>query len=150
MIQDFLYYMQEQNSATAEDRTIWPYASFVPPKLKKSRPRRGAHLTALRTAAGLTQVELANAIGETQQNVAYWEQSEYPPRADVLPKLARTLGVRVEDVLDLETTSPARRPGPIGRAQKAFEKVARLPRRQQDKIIEMVEALVAQVERRAS
>jgi hypothetical protein len=73
-----------------------------------------------------------------------------PPRADVLPKLAKALGVRVEDVLDIETTSPARRPGPVGRAQKAFEKVARLPRRQQDKIIEMVEALVAQHERKAS
>jgi hypothetical protein len=56
----------------------------------------------------------------------------------------------VHKVLDLETTSPARRPGPVGRVQKAFEKVARLPRRQQDKIIEFVEAFVAQQERKAS
>jgi hypothetical protein len=77
-------------------------------------------------------------------------RSEYPPRADVLPKLAKALGVRVEDLLDVEAALPARRPGPVGRAQKTFEKVARLPRRQQDKIIEMVEAFVAQLERRAS
>ena len=142
--------MQAQSFATTEDREIRPYHPLVPPKLKKSRPRRGTHLTTLRAAAGLTQAELASAIGETQQNVAYWEQSEYPPRADVLPKLAKALGVRVEDVLDTETTSPPRRPGPVGRAQKAFEKVARLPRRQQDKIIELVEALVEQHERKAS
>ena len=142
--------MQAQSFATTEDREIRPYNPLVPPKLKKSRPRRGAHLTTLRTAAGLTQAELASAIGETQQNVAYWEQSEYPPRADVLPRLAKALGVRVEDVLDTETTSTPRRPGPVGRAQKAFEKVARLPRRQQDKIIELVEALVEQHERKAS
>lgn len=50
--------------------------------------------------------------------------------------LRQHLGVSVEDVLDVESTSTPRRPGPVGRAQKAFEKVARLPRRQQDKIIE--------------
>jgi transcriptional regulator with XRE-family HTH domain len=142
--------MQEENSPTTGRPEIRRYDPLVPPKLKKTRPRRGAHLIALRTVAGLTQAELASAVGETQQNVAYWEQSEYPPRADVVPRLAKALGVRVEDVLDLETTSPVRRPGPVGRAQKAFEKVARLPRRQQDKIIEMVEAFVAQQERKAS
>ena len=142
--------MQAESSPTDGPPEIRRYDSLVPPKLKKSRPRRGAHLIALRAAAGLTQVELASAIGETQQNVAYWEQSEYPPRADVVPKLAKALGVRVEDVLDLETTSPARRPGPVGRVQKAFEKVARLPRRQQDKIIDIVEAFVAQHDRKAS
>jgi putative transcriptional regulator len=142
--------MQAQGFTATEERKIGAYDPLVPPRLKKPRPRRGSHLRALRTAAGLTQAELASAVRETQQNVAYWEQSEYPPRADVLPKLAKALGVRVEDVLDLETTSPARRPGPVGRAEKAFERIARLPRRQQDKIIEMVEALVDQHERRAS
>ena len=142
--------MQESSSPPREQHGIRPYDRLVPPKLTKQRPRRGAHLAALRKAAGLSQAELAAAVGETQQNIAYWEQSEYPPRGDVLPKLARALGVRVEDVIDLETTSPARRPGPVGRAQKAFEKVAQLPRRQQDKIIEIVEAFVAQHDRKAS
>jgi hypothetical protein len=40
-----------------------------------------------------------------------------------------------------------RRPGPVGKTQKAFEEVARLPRSQQDKI---VEALVDQFKRKAS
>ena len=142
--------MQEEMVAAHEQHKIRPYDPAMPPKLQKPRPRRGAHLAALRKAAGLSQIELASAIGETQQNVAYWEQSEYPPRADVLPRLAKALGVRVEDVIGLDTTSPPRRPGPVGRAQKAFEKVARLPRRQQDKIIEMVEAFVAQFDRKAS
>lgn len=149
MIQDFLLRMQGNSLPTQRHPENRPYDLAVPPKLQKTRPRRGAHLAALRKAAGLSQAELASAISETQQNVAYWEQSEYPPRADVLPKLAKALGVRVEDVIDIDTTSPARRPGPVGRAQKAFEQVARLPRRQQDKIIEIVEAFVAQHDRKA-
>jgi hypothetical protein len=46
--------------------------------------------------------------------------------------------------------APGRQRGSVGRAQKAFQKVAQLPRRQQDKIIEIVEAFVAQQERKAS
>jgi hypothetical protein len=48
------------------------------------------------------------------------------------------------------STKPGQAHGSVGRAQKAFQKVAQLPRRQQDKIIEIVEAFVAQQERRAS
>ena len=71
-------------------------------KLSKARPRQGARLAAFRQAAGLTQVELAQLIGESQQNVAFWEQSEKPPRSDVLPKMAKVLGVRVEALLGEE------------------------------------------------
>jgi hypothetical protein len=39
---------------------------------------------------------------------------------------------------------PERRHGPVGRMQRIFEDVSRLPRRQQDKVIEFVEAFVAQ------
>lgn len=52
----------------------------------------------------------------------------------------------MEDVIDL---APHTAPGRVGRAQKAFEKVAQLPR-QQDKIIEIVEGFVAQHDRKAS
>ena len=109
----------------------------------------GAHIAALRKAAGLTQAELAKLVGETQQNVAYWEQADRPPRSDVLPKMAKVLGVRVENLLSPDAVLE-RRGGPIGRAQKVFETLARLPRRQQDKIIDIVEAFVAQQERKAS
>ena len=50
-----------------------------------------------------------------------WEQSDKPPRSDVLPKLARVLGVSVED-------APLRGPRycpearPVGRMQKLFAK----------------------------
>jgi hypothetical protein len=52
----------------------------------------------------------------------------------------------MEEVLDVESMLTPRRPGPIG----PVEKVARLPRRQQDKIVEFIEAFVAQQGRRPS
>ncbi|MBK7951648.1 MAG: helix-turn-helix transcriptional regulator [Deltaproteobacteria bacterium] len=47
----------------------------MPRKLQRTRPKQGSRLAALRRAAGLTQTELAQLVGETQQNIAYWEQS---------------------------------------------------------------------------
>jgi transcriptional regulator with XRE-family HTH domain len=142
--------MQAQSSSSQLEQEFLPYHRGVPRTLTKPRPRRGAHLSDLRRAAGISQIDLARAIGETQQNVAYWEQSEYPPRADVIPKIAKALGVRIEQIIDPETASTAPlRAGPVGRVGKAFHEVSRLPRRQQDKIIEIVEAFVAQYTRKA-
>jgi transcriptional regulator with XRE-family HTH domain len=120
----------------------------VPRKLSKPRPRQGARLAALRRAAGLTQAELADHIGEVQPNIAYWEQSDKPPRSDVLPKLANVLGVSVEDLLSTDLL-PEPKHGPVGRMQKLFAEVSRLPRRQQDKVAEFVEAFVDKFRRDA-
>lgn len=112
----------------------------------KTRPAQGERLADLRRAAGVTQVEL---VGETQQNITFWEHSEKPPRSDVLPEMAKVLGCSVEQLLGISPPAD-RRPGPVGKTQRAFEQVARLPRAQQDKIVEIVEALIDQYKRKAS
>ena len=141
--------MQARSSASSLVSEIVSYSGDVPRKLSKPRPRQGARLSALRRAAGLTQAELAGLIGDVQPNIAYWEASEKPTRSAVLPKLAKVLGVSVEDLLSADLLPEPKR-GPVGRMQKVFAVVSQLPRRQQDKIIELVEAIVAQHERRAS
>ena len=104
----------------------------------------------LRRDAGLTQTELAELVGEPQANIAFWERSTKPPRSDVLPKLAKILAVRVEDLLDVETSLPQRRSGPVGRVAQVFDEVRKLPRRQQEKVADVVAALVEQYRRKAS
>jgi transcriptional regulator with XRE-family HTH domain len=128
---------------------ISPYNALVARNPSKPKPVQGAHLASLRKAAGLSQTELAKLVGEKQQNIAFWEQSEKPPRSDVLPKLASVLGVRVEQLLN-PNAPPSRRSGPVSKMQKVFSEVSKLPRRQQDKIVELVGALVDQYKRRAS
>lgn len=113
----------------------------------RQRPKQAAHLLELRKAAGLTQTELARAIDVPQTTIADWEWSPSPPRADVLPRLALALGVRIEDILAPGSAKTiAQRPGPVGEVQQAFERVRRLPRSQQRKIIETVLALVDRYE----
>ena len=100
-----------------------------------------SNLRQLREATGLSVRELARQIGESPTNVSYWERTGQLPRSDVLAPIAKALGVSVEALLG----EPVRRTGkPGGKAGAVFEAVSKLPRRQQQKILEVVEALVAQ------
>lgn len=134
-----------------------PYNPGVPrgPKKRSPRPVQGARLLALRKAAGLSQVQLAELIGETQGNISFWERTDKPPRSDILPKLARVLGVSVEALLGESDEQPelpalASGPGRTGELQRAFEEARKLPRRQQQKVVEFVIAFVNEYKRKAS
>ena len=101
-----------------------------------------SNLRRLRETAGLSVRELAKQIGESHTNVSYWERSGQIPRSDVLAPMAKVLGVTVHDLLG--EPKPGRALTPGGKLGQVFDQVAKLPRRQQDKIIEVVQALVAQ------
>jgi hypothetical protein len=75
--------------------------------------------------------------------VAYWEREAVSLPADQVEALTTALQVSADSLL---ARRPVRRrdAGANGRIRKVFEAVAALPRRQQDKIAEFVEAFVAQ------
>ena len=114
----------------------------------KPRARQGKHLAELRKTAGLSQTELAEALSVPQSNIAFWEQSEKPPRSDLLPKMADALGVTVAELLNVngEMTIAKQSSRPPGKVRKVFEEVSKLPRRQQEHIVRVVSALVMQYE----
>lgn len=128
-----------------------PYTAGMGRKLTKPRGQHGAKLAALRRDAGLTQAELADAIDEQQQTIAYWERSPRPARSDAIPKLAKVLGVTIEDLLNDDQVLPKRqkKSGPTSKMEKLFDEVSRLPRRQQDKVAEFVTAFIEQHKRKA-
>ena len=107
------------------------------------RPAYGQHLAELREAVGLTQQQLAEKLGVPQSNITFWERSEKPPRGEVLPKLAAALNVSADQLLGLTPPKPKKQAAK-GRLQQVFEEASKLPRRQQQKIAEVVEALIAQ------
>jgi len=95
----------------------------------------------LREAAGLSQRELARRLDVHHSNIGFWERTGTPPRSDLLPKIAKALGVSVDELLG----NPAkRRQSPGGRLGEIFDQVSQLPRGKQQRIIGVVEALVAQ------
>jgi transcriptional regulator with XRE-family HTH domain len=103
----------------------------------------GKRIAAARQAAGLSQSQLAKHLGVTQQMVGYLERQPVAIRPELLARLSEVLHVPVDELVGVKV-SAKRATGPTGRVRQAFEAVSRLPRRKQQKIIEVVEALVAQ------
>lgn len=110
--------------------------------LRMPQRKHQSLLRKLREAAGLSQRELAEQIGEHHSNVGYWEASGKTPRSDLLVPIAKTLGITVEELLG--SPKPRSKASPAGKVRQTFETVSKLPRRQQDKIIDVVNALIAQ------
>lgn len=50
----------------------------------------------MRKAAGITQAELAAALGVSQTVVSDWESSKKYPSADKLPAIAEALGCTID------------------------------------------------------
>lgn len=112
---------------------------FVPYTAAMSQAA-GSRLRSLREASGLSLRELARQIGEQPTNLSYWERTGNLPRADLILPIARALGVTPEEILGQD--KPARAAAPSGKVRTVFEQVLKLPRRRQDKIVEVVEALL--------
>jgi putative transcriptional regulator len=53
-------------------------------------------------ADGMSQQELADRVGVTRQTVHSVETGKYKPTVELALRLARCLGVRVEDLFELE------------------------------------------------
>jgi len=67
-----------------------------------------------------------------------------------LPKLADVLGVRIEALLDVQAPAARRATPAASQARRLFEAVQKLPRRQQQKVLDVVSAIVEQFKRKAS
>lgn len=67
----------------------------------------GKRIGLLRRQKNLTQEELANAMGVSPQAVSKWENDQTCPDISALPKLARFLGVTVDELLEGKEELPA-------------------------------------------
>jgi len=106
---------------------------------KRTRPPFGERLAEARTKAGLSQAELADKIGVSQRLITHWERRSVTLKPEQITALANALNMSADELLGIK---PSKSSGPKGRARQVLDAVAKLPRRQQDKIIDVVEAFV--------
>ena len=121
------------------------------PDMKTGRPPKsqrsdfGARIQKFREAAGLSQREVAEKLGISQPSYAAWERRNVGLTQDQLEKLAEIFKIEVVDFFASEDQLK-RKGGPVGRAKTTFEAVSSLPRPQQQKILDVVDALIAQTQ----
>lgn len=63
----------------------------------------GERIREVRKSRGLTQKELGERLGLSYQSIAQWENDLRKPKSETILKIAGALGVRYEDLVELET-----------------------------------------------
>jgi transcriptional regulator with XRE-family HTH domain len=99
-----------------------------------------------REAAGLSQAQVAAKLGITQAAYAFWERRTVALRPEQIEQAASILGVSTDELFG-SGEAKRRGNGPAGKLRQVFESASKLPRHQQAKVAEFVEAFVAQQQR---
>jgi len=112
----------------------------------RKRPPFGERVFQARQALGLSQAEVAQKLSLTQSGYAAWERDPIALRPEQIAALAAVLQVSTEELLGPPTK--ARGTGPAGKLRRLFEQAAALPRSRQERIVIVLEDMLAAHESR--
>lgn len=104
----------------------------------------GERIASLRRAHDVTQVQLAEALGVSQQTLQSYEVGRRRIPVSALPMVARTLSVSLEELFGEEQKVGRSRRGPVPKWQQQIEAIALLPKARQRFVSEMLETVLAQ------
>jgi transcriptional regulator with XRE-family HTH domain len=106
----------------------------------------GLRIAGLRKDLDLTQQQLADLLGASQQMVASYEIGRRRVPVSLLPTLARALAVSVETLLG-ETDKRSGKRGPSPKLLQQLEQVSQLPKAQQKFVSQMIDTVLQQAGR---
>jgi len=115
------------------------------PRKTRQGSNFGQRLATLRKDRGLTQVQLAEAIGSNQRLVSYYENiADYPP-AGVVAEIAPILKVSTDVLLGIKPTKLRKQDTQdpeTRRLWKKFQQIMMLPEKDRRAVIRLVNSLV--------
>ena len=105
----------------------------------------GARIASARKGRGMTQVQLAERLGVSQQTLAHYEVGRVGVGAAMLPVLADILDLSIDELLigHPAARAPGKR-GPASRLQQQVDAIAQLPKADQRVVSRMLDAMLAQ------
>jgi transcriptional regulator with XRE-family HTH domain len=103
----------------------------------------GAHIAQLRKEQGMTQVELARALGVSQQTVFAYELGDRRVTVPLLAKLAKTFAISVEELMGVAKprASKQRRSPKI---MRHAERIQQLTKTQQRFVVKIIDIFIDQ------
>ena len=111
----------------------------------------GRRIAKARAAADLTQVQLAEALGLSQPQLAFYEVGRRRVPVSLLPGLAKALDISIEALIaddgaaTIAAATPRRtRHGPVSRLEQQLGAIAKLPKARQKFVSEMLDTVLAQ------
>ena len=102
----------------------------------------GERIAQLRKERNITQVQLAEILGVSQQTIQAYEVGRRRIQVSALPVVARTLRVSLEELFG-ETKGRSKR-GPASQLERSIERISELPRPKQKFVLQMLETVLAQ------
>lgn len=104
----------------------------------------GERIASLRKAHNITQVQLAEALGVSQQTLQSYEVGRRRIPVSALPVVASTLAVSLDELFGAEVKTSRTKRGPMPQWQQQMEAVAQLPKAKQRFVSEMLQTVLAQ------
>ena len=102
----------------------------------------GTRIAEQRRVQRLTQTQLGELVGVTQQQIASFETGRRRMPISTLPPLAKALGVTLEELIG-EPSKTAKR-GPTSKLQQQVAAITQLPHARQQFIIQVIDSMLAQ------
>ena len=107
----------------------------------------GARIATLRKARNITQVQLAEKLGISQQTLQSYECGRRRVPVSAMPAVAQHLTVSLDELFDAPgkaaaKNAPSKR-GPTPKWQQQIEQIATLPRAKQQVVMQMLDGLLA-------
>jgi transcriptional regulator with XRE-family HTH domain len=101
----------------------------------------GTRLASLRKERRITQRELAEVLGCSQQQVLSFEKGRRRIPLSMLPTLVSALGISFEELFGMQGKSRRRR-GPVTKLEKQAMELSKLPRQMQTFVSQMLANLL--------
>ena len=118
------------------------WITTVTPQDKRFYKDLGQRVAERRKAQDLTQVQLAERLGISQQTLAHYEVGRLRIAVAMLPMLAKELAVSVEALVGV--SNGKRKRGPAPKLQQQIEQIQKLPRTKQRFVVEMLDTVLQQ------
>ncbi len=124
--------------------SLFHRAANMTPKDKAFYQDLGRRIAQFRKAQDLTQQQLAEILGISQQTMAHYEVGRLRVAVAMLPMLAKALAISVEELIGEQTTAGKSRRGPVSVLQRQIDQISHLPRAKQKFVMEMLDTVIQQ------
>lgn len=103
----------------------------------------GERFATLRKERGLTQVQLAERLGVSQQAITAYESGQRRVPISTLPLLANTLGVSIEELIGAPAKRSVGKRGPQPKIAQQLQRIEALPKAKQRAIAQVLDSVLA-------
>jgi transcriptional regulator with XRE-family HTH domain len=104
----------------------------------------GERIARLRREHGVTQVQLAEALGVSQQTMQSYEVGRRRIPVSALPTVAHALSVSLEELFGESKHAARSKRGPASKLEQHLQRISELPKPRQRAVIDVIEAMLAQ------